>query len=65
MEFAFVLSGQLHVTVAGEQVTLEQGDAYTFPAGLEHTFTSPVRAGRTQVLWLISPALPDHGGPDG
>ena len=61
VEFAFVLAGQLQVTVAGEQITLEQGDAFTFPAGLEHTFRALPQAGRTQVLWLISPALPDHG----
>ena len=32
VEFVFILAGQLHLIVAGEQVTLEQGDAYTFPA---------------------------------
>ena len=31
VEFVFVLSGQLEVTVAGRQVTLGQGDAFTFP----------------------------------
>jgi transcriptional regulator with XRE-family HTH domain len=61
VEFVFVLAGELQVTVAGEQITLEQGDAFTFPAEAEHTFAVPPRAGRTQVLWLISPALPDHG----
>ena len=63
VEFVFILAGQLLVTVAGEQITLEEGDAFTFPAGLEHTFQALPQAGRTQVLWLISPALPDHG-PD-
>ncbi len=61
MEFVLILAGQLHVTVAGEQITLEQGDAFTFPANIEHTFHVPPRAGRAQVLWIISPALPDHG----
>jgi len=61
VEFVFVLAGQLLVTVAGEQISLEQGDAFTFPADMEHTFAVPPRAGRTQVLWLVSPALPDHG----
>src|SRR4249919_4406870 len=37
VEFVYVLAGQLQVTVAGEQVTLEQGDAFTFPAGTPHT----------------------------
>ena len=63
VEFVFILAGQLNVTVAGEQVTLEQGDSFTFPANMEHAFQVPPRAGRTQVLWIISPALPDHG-PD-
>jgi transcriptional regulator with XRE-family HTH domain len=64
VEFVFILAGQVQVTVAGEQITLEQGDAFTFPANMEHTFAVPPRAGRTQVLWLVCPALPDHGLPD-
>jgi hypothetical protein len=58
---AFVLAGQLRITVAQEQITLEQGDAYTFPAGTEHTFRAISAPGRTQVLWVFSPALPDTG----
>jgi transcriptional regulator with XRE-family HTH domain len=61
VEFALVLAGRLSITVAGEEVTLEQGDAYTFPADAPHTFRSVQPAGRTQVLWLVSPALPDTG----
>jgi transcriptional regulator with XRE-family HTH domain len=61
VEFVFVLAGQLQLTVAGEQVTLEQGDAYTFPASIQHTFGVPPAAGRAQVLWVFSPALPDAG----
>jgi transcriptional regulator with XRE-family HTH domain len=61
VEFVFVLAGQLQLTVAGEQVTLEQGDAFTFPASTQHTFRVPKPAGRTQVLWVFSPALPDTG----
>ena len=57
VEFVFVVTGQLDITVPGQQITLEQGDAFTFPANAEHTFHA--RAGRTQVLWLVSPALPD------
>jgi quercetin dioxygenase-like cupin family protein len=59
VEFVFVLAGQLQVTVAGEQITLDQGDAFTFPAGTPHTFRATPQAGRTQVLWVVSPALPD------
>jgi transcriptional regulator with XRE-family HTH domain len=61
VEFVFVLAGQLQITVAGEHVTLEAGDAFTFPASTEHTFRVAQRAGRTRVLWVFSPALPDTG----
>ena len=56
-----MLAGQLQVTVAGEEVTLEEGDALTFTADMEHTFRAPPRTGRARVLWVLSPALPDHG----
>jgi transcriptional regulator with XRE-family HTH domain len=61
VEFVFVLAGQLELTVAGEQVVLDTGDAFTFPASTEHTFRAPPQAGHTRVLWVFSPALPDHG----
>ncbi len=61
VEFALILSGRLHITVAGEEVTLDQGDAFTFPADAPHTFHSVHATGRTQVLWVVSPALPDGG----
>jgi len=63
VEFVFVLAGQLQITVAGEQITLEQGDAFTFPASTQHTFRVAPPAGRAQVLWVFLPALPDSG-PD-
>jgi len=59
VEFVFVLAGQLQITVAGEQTTLDQGDAFTFPANTQHTFRVTPPAGRTQVLWVFTPALPD------
>jgi quercetin dioxygenase-like cupin family protein len=43
VEFVYVVTGQLQVTVAGEQVTLDQGDAFTFPANIEHTFRATRR----------------------
>jgi transcriptional regulator with XRE-family HTH domain len=63
VEFVFVLAGQLQITVAGEQVILEQGDAFTFPPSTQHTFGVAPPAGRAQVLWVFLPALPDTG-PD-
>lgn len=61
MDFVFVLAGQLQITVAREQITLEQGDAFTFPPSTQHTFRVAPSAGRAQVLWIFSPALPDTG----
>jgi len=57
----WMMSAGLAGRPVGEQISLERGDAFTFPADMEHTFAVPPRAGRTQVLWLVSPALPDHG----
>ena len=64
VEFVFVLAGQLQMTVAGEHLTLEEGDAFTFPASAQHTFRVAPLAGHARVLWVFSPALPDTG-PDG
>jgi transcriptional regulator with XRE-family HTH domain len=61
VEFVLILAGQLQVTVAGEQVTLEEGDALTFTADMDHSFQVPAGSGRARVLWVLSPALPDHG----
>src|SRR6266704_6439032 len=61
VEFAFVLAGQLRIVVAGETFTLGVGDAFTFQSSAPHTFQVPPTAGPTQVLWVFSPALPDHG----
>lgn len=61
VEFVFVLAGQLELVVAGEEITLRQGDAYTFPASTEHMFQVLPASGPAQVLWVFSPALPDNG----
>jgi transcriptional regulator with XRE-family HTH domain len=62
VEFVFIVSGLLQITVAGEHITLEQGDAFTFPASTQHAFLVPPTAGRAQVLWVFSPGLPAGGG---
>jgi quercetin dioxygenase-like cupin family protein len=59
VEFVFVLAGQLEITVDGEEVTLGPGDAFTFAASARHMFRAAPRAGAAQVLWVVSPALPD------
>ena len=62
VEFAFLLTGRLRLTVSGEDIMLEQGDAFTFPADAPHTFTAePHDRSPTSVLWLVTPALPDSG----
>jgi transcriptional regulator with XRE-family HTH domain len=61
VEFAFVLAGQMRIVVAGETLTLDAGDAFTFQSSAAHTFEVPPSAGPSQVLWIFSPALPDHG----
>jgi transcriptional regulator with XRE-family HTH domain len=61
VEFAFVLAGQLRIVVAGEHLSLDAGDAFTFQSSIEHTFQVLPSAGPTRVLWVFSPALPDDG----
>jgi transcriptional regulator with XRE-family HTH domain len=59
VEFVFVLAGRLCVTVADDEIVLGEGDAFTFPPSIQHTFRAVAAAGRTRVLWLFSPGLPD------
>ncbi len=61
VEFVFIVSGRLQIAVAGEHITLEQGDAFTFPPSTQHAFQVPPTAGRARVLWVFSPALPAGG----
>lgn len=63
VEFVFVLAGQLRIGVAGEYLTLEAGDALTFPSRAEHTFSVPAGSEPARVLWIFSPALPDTLAP--
>ena len=60
VEFVLILAGRLQITVGGEPVTLDEGDAFTFPASSARTFRA-VADGPTRVLWVFSPALPDTG----
>jgi transcriptional regulator with XRE-family HTH domain len=61
VEFMFMLAGQVRIVVAGEELMLRAGDAFTFASGIGHSFGVPADAGQATVLWVISPALPDHG----
>lgn len=55
--FAFVVRGQLDITVDGVPRHLDSGDSTTFSARLHHTW---VNTGDTEaeVLWVIAPPLP-------
>lgn len=57
VEFAFVMSGRLAVTLQDEEILLDPGDALTFDPKIPHTFRSAADDSTTQVLWVISPAL--------
>lgn len=59
VEFVLVLRGSLEVIFDGSPVTLAAGDAFTFPAGAPHSFRAPSDGEPAQVLWVVSPALPD------
>ena len=58
VEFVFVVSGRLAVSIRDEEVVLEPGDALTFAPHVPHTFRSAVDDAITQVLWVFAPALP-------
>jgi transcriptional regulator with XRE-family HTH domain len=60
VEFVFVVSGRLAVTLRDEEIVLEPGDTLTFGPHVPHTFSSVAEDGTTQVLWVLSPALTDH-----
>ena len=56
VEFAYVLSGRLVVSMSGEEIVLETRDAFTFAARTPHWFRSG-SDGPTEVLWVFTPAL--------
>jgi len=54
-EFLFVLRGQLHIEVDGEQHRLKAGDSFYFESTAPHRWFNPGRT-ETRVLWVNSPA---------
>ena len=60
VEFVFVVSGRLAVTLGDEEVVLEAGDTLTFAPHVPHTFRSVHEEAKTQVLWVFSPALSER-----
>jgi transcriptional regulator with XRE-family HTH domain len=57
VEFVLVLDGKMEIALESELIALGAGDAFTFPAGAPHSFRAV--DGPAQVLWVVSPALPD------
>jgi len=68
VEFVFLVSGQLVLTISQTEVTLDAGDTLTLAAGEAHSFRNPSATVSAQVLWVLVPALPSdtgQGDPDG
>lgn len=55
-EFAYVLKGTLQVVLEDQIVSLERGDAMTFPGRTPHTWRNQSEREPCEVLWVLSPA---------
>lgn len=60
VEFALVLSGRLELQIGEKVQTLEEGDSITFSSQEPHSFNNPDASKPAEVLWVLSPALPDE-----
>lgn len=58
VEFAFVLSGSISLTVEGVVHRLRKGDSITFSSQVPHSFRNDHPSREATVLWVFSPALP-------
>lgn len=56
VEFVFVVSGSLVVVLSDEHITLEAGDALTFPGRAPHTWRNASAEEPCEVLWVLAPA---------
>ncbi len=54
-EFALVMEGTLEFIVEDEKFILEEGDSIVFKASLPHRWRN-LHQGKTNVLWVVSPA---------
>ncbi len=57
VEFTYVLEGSLELWVDSTLYLLNRGDAITFGGRDPHAWRNPSQHHRTEVLWLLSPAL--------
>lgn len=55
-EVAYVMEGELVITVAGEAFHLGEGDALTFAASEPHAWRNPSKRRRTIALWILAPS---------
>jgi mannose-6-phosphate isomerase-like protein (cupin superfamily) len=55
-EFVYVVDGELDLVMDGETVTLQAGDAMTFPGRTPHTWRNHASDSSCEVLWVLSPA---------
>lgn len=56
VEFVYVVTGRLVVTLAEESVALGPGDALTFPGRHPHTWRNASTSEACDVLWVLAPA---------
>ncbi len=60
VEFVYVVSGELTLTVNTSMFTLRTGDAMTFNPRDEHAFSNGSDTKLCEVLWILAPSLPRH-----
>lgn len=53
-EFGYILAGQLLLTVEDETYDLRQGDSFTFPSALAHSYINP-GVETTRIIWINTP----------
>ena len=53
-EFLYVLRGELHISLLGEEYRLKPGDSFYFESGTPHHWRNPGRS-ETHVLWVNTP----------
>jgi transcriptional regulator with XRE-family HTH domain len=58
VEFAYILSGEVRLTVSGDEQIVRAGDAISFSPREPHSFSNNDAHVVAEILWVLSPALP-------
>src|SRR5213080_4989436 len=58
-EFLYILRGQLHISLDGEEYRLRPGDSFYFESATPHRWKNPGRS-ETWVLWVNTPPTSDR-----